>query len=172
VTRWLARAFRSVTAADLEPDMIDFQSRAHGVTGFVAPIEPDLIAGHSQRYDVIWVFSLFSHLPEPRWSAWLAALGRLLRPRGQLIFSTHSYELMAKVNPKRFGDPSTWVDDFVFWEANETGGRLATSLYGCSVVTPAHVGRAVAAMQGFSVVRHYKKGEFDPYHDVWAIGRD
>jgi SAM-dependent methyltransferase len=37
-----------------------------------------------EHFDVIWAFSVFTHLTNP-WSAWLAELHRLLKPDGRLI---------------------------------------------------------------------------------------
>src|SRR6266851_6061296 len=40
VTRWFGPAFRSVTMADLDADMVVFQRENFGISGFVSGIEP------------------------------------------------------------------------------------------------------------------------------------
>jgi SAM-dependent methyltransferase len=169
VTRWLATVFGEVTMADLEPSMIEFNQREFGVQGFVSTTDPRSLSSHQQNYDVIFIFSLFSHLPKSTWQTWLDSLARLVKPGGFLIFSTHSYELFAQINPEQFGDASKWVEEFLFWEDNETGGRLKTSVYGCSIVKESYVYKSVSELPGFELVRHYKKGEFDVFHDMYVI---
>jgi 2-polyprenyl-3-methyl-5-hydroxy-6-metoxy-1,4-benzoquinol methylase len=169
VTRWLAPAFGSVTAADLEQEMIDFQRREYGVNGFVSGDSPQSLETHVKNYDVVFIFSLFTHLPDHTWRAWLRSLAALVRPGGYLIFSAHSYELFAQLNPAKFGDPDKWIDDFLFWETNETNGRLETSVYGCNIVKESYVRMAVDEVPGFELVRRFKKGEFDRYHDIYVI---
>jgi hypothetical protein len=73
---------------------------------------------------------------------------------------------MAQMNPDQFGDPATWVEEFLFWEDNETRGRLETSVCGCNVVKQSYVRSAVNELQDLEFVRHFKSGEFDRYHDI------
>lgn len=169
VTRWLLRLFGFVTMSDLEQDMVDFQGREFGGQGFVSGSDPAELAGHAGRYDVVFVFSLFTHLPQASWPKWLAALSGLVRSGGHLIFSTHSYELFAFLNPAQFGDPATWKDEFLFWQTNETQGRLDTEVYGCNIVKESYIMGAVAELPGFVVRRRYKMGEFDRYHDINVV---
>lgn len=169
VTRRLAPMFASVTATDLDQEMIDFQRREFGVEGFVSPLDPRPLTDHGRDYDVVFVFSLFTHLPERMWRAWLASLAALVRSGGHVVFSTHSYELFAGLDPARFGDPAGWVDEFLFWETNETGGRLQTAAYGCTIVKDSFVRAAVAGLAGCEVARRYRKGEFHRYHDIYAV---
>jgi 2-polyprenyl-3-methyl-5-hydroxy-6-metoxy-1,4-benzoquinol methylase len=166
VTRWFSRLFQSVTMSDLEQDMVDFQTRQFGVKGFVSGPDPAQVAAHPGRYDLVFVFSLFTHLPESTWRRWLAALAGLVRPGGRLVFSTHSYELFAVLNPGQFGDPASWKDEFLFWETNETEGRLSTAQYGCNIVKESFVRRAVEALPGFELTHRFRMGEFDRYHDI------
>jgi 2-polyprenyl-3-methyl-5-hydroxy-6-metoxy-1,4-benzoquinol methylase len=171
VTRWLLPTYRTVTVADLDQEMIDFHKREFGVQGFLSSTDPRILSSHRHDYDIIFVFSLFTHLPDTAWDAWLRALASLVRPGGHLIFSTHSYELFAQLEPARFGDPATWVEEFVFWEDNETHGRLETSIYGCNIVKHSYVANAVNALPGFELGCRYKGGEFDRYHDMYVIRR-
>ena len=41
------------------------------------------------RYDLVFVLSLFSHLPRATWSAWLRRLWDAVAPGGVLVFTTH-----------------------------------------------------------------------------------
>lgn len=62
--------------------------RAFGVSGFYlagAPKDLDV----AERFNVICVASLFSHLPLTLWEDWLEKLHSMLAAGGLLIFSTH-----------------------------------------------------------------------------------
>jgi SAM-dependent methyltransferase len=43
----------------------------------------------AQSFDLIWAFSVFTHLIEPLQHDWMAELRRILKPRAYLIISTH-----------------------------------------------------------------------------------
>ena len=87
--RFFAALFGRVTVADIDAEMIAFNRRAFGVDGFVSPSLPSSLEP-SPDYDVVFVFSLFTHLAEQPWHAWLRALWRFVRPRGLLVFSART----------------------------------------------------------------------------------
>lgn len=96
VLRWLHAAYPSaqLTAADLLPDGVDFCVRQFGARGVYSTVAPtaDLFA---ERYDLIWVGSLLTHLDVPRWPVFLDLLHELLAPGGLLVLTTHG-ELVAE----------------------------------------------------------------------------
>lgn len=171
VTRWLSKIFARTSASDLEPSMIEFVGSRFGVDTFLSDRSPEAIAAMDRRFDVVFVFSLFTHLPEASWRRWSAALFGLLNPGGYLLFSTHSYQLFATLDPTRYADPASWQSDYVFWRDNETKGRLSTDDYGGCIVTPRFVESVFGDIPGAKVARHFKMGEFDRYHDIYAIRR-
>ena len=89
-TRHLARVFRDgqLTVSDVVPGSVEFIRSTMGVNGFYSHANPLDLEIPSQ-YDVIFVLSLFSHLPLPVWGGWLTRLHSALAPGGVLIFSTH-----------------------------------------------------------------------------------
>ena len=92
-TRHLARALPGrVTCSDVLPGSGDFAREQFGVKAFESSFEPEAIE-FPERYDVVFVLSLFTHLPVPAWNAWLRALGGAVAPGGVLLFSVHSEEL-------------------------------------------------------------------------------
>jgi SAM-dependent methyltransferase len=42
-----------------------------------------------ERFDLVYAYSVFTHLPEPLQHAWIAELLRVLEPGGRLIVTTH-----------------------------------------------------------------------------------
>ncbi|HMB38774.1 MAG TPA: class I SAM-dependent methyltransferase [Wenzhouxiangellaceae bacterium] len=92
-TRHLARALPGrVTCSDVLPGSVDFVRQHFGVEAFESSFDPEAIR-FPARYDVVFVLSLFTHLPVPAWNAWLRALRGAVAPGGVLLFSVHSEAL-------------------------------------------------------------------------------
>lgn len=92
-TRHLAHALPGkVTCSDVLPGSVDFAREQFGVEAFESSFDPEEIR-FPERYDVVFVLSLFTHLPVPAWNAWLRVLGGAVAPGGVLLFSVHSEEL-------------------------------------------------------------------------------
>ncbi len=128
VTRFLVREVppERVWVADVYADGVRFQEERLGVRGLVSAIRPeDFVCG--ERFDAILVTSLFTHLPEERFVAWLRVLLGLLNPGGMLAFSAHSPEVLPPDVPM----PETGIH---FQETSESGS-IAKSDYGSSWVT-------------------------------------
>src|SRR4051794_14073266 len=95
VTRFLLREVppERVWVADVYAGGVRFQEERFGVHGLVSAIRPeDFVC--TERFDAILVTSLFTHLPEERFVAWLRVLLGLLAPGGMLAFSAHSPEVL------------------------------------------------------------------------------
>jgi SAM-dependent methyltransferase len=95
-TRFFAPLFGRVTVADVDPEMIAFDRQTFGVEGFLSHLDPGAVTP-TPDYDVVFVFSLFTHLPEPLWHAWLRALWGFVRPGGILVFSARTPELVERL---------------------------------------------------------------------------
>lgn len=132
VTRFLVRDVppERVWVADVYADGVRFQEERLGVHGLVSTIRPeDFVC--TERFDAILVTSLFTHLPEERFVAWLRVLLGLLAPGGMLVFSTHSPAVL----PPGVPTPETGI---YFQETSESGS-LAKSDYGSTWVTEGFV---------------------------------
>ena len=70
-----------------------FQREVMGVDTFLSTSDPKDLH-REESYDAIYVASLFSHLPDGAFRAWLEWLRNHLNPGGILIFSTHGPEVM------------------------------------------------------------------------------
>lgn len=123
-----------LTVSDVDPVAVRFVSRKLGVRGFSSAIDP-LDLRHEDRYDLILVVSLFSHLPIAAWGPWLERLGRLLEPGGALAFSTLGMHAFAvNVTEDERGAFDEVAEGFFYRAANETRGRLDTDHYGLAYV--------------------------------------
>ena len=89
-TRHLVKALghERVTVSDVVPGAVAFSTAQFGVRGFVSTSEPAALAWPG-RYDLVFVLSLFSHLPRATWPAWLRRLWDAVAPGGVLVFTTH-----------------------------------------------------------------------------------
>lgn len=74
--------------SDILEGAMEFQASQFGVKTILSTAKPeDLPIGDS--YDLIFVASLFTHLPPESFTRWLHRLASLLTPDGLLVFSVH-----------------------------------------------------------------------------------
>ena len=141
VTRFLVREIPAerVSVADVYAEGVRFQEERFGVRGIVSSLLPEDFAC-GERFDVILVTSLFTHLPEERFVAWLRVLLSRLAPGGMLAFSAHSPEVL----PSGVEMPS---GGFCFHETSESGS-LDKSDYGSTWVTEEFVRSALERAGG------------------------
>jgi SAM-dependent methyltransferase len=78
-----------VTCADVMPGSAEFLRDTFGVKAFASSMEPESLV-FPERYDLIFVLSLFTHLPVPVWGRWLRVLAGALAPNGVLLFTVHN----------------------------------------------------------------------------------
>lgn len=95
-TRHLAKALGAskVVVSDVVPDAVDFSCRTFGVQGFASHSVPEQVSWPGQ-FDLVFVLSLFSHLPRSTWGRWLQALYAAVAPGGLLVFTTHGAKAAA-----------------------------------------------------------------------------
>jgi len=82
---------KRIWSADLMPDTARFNRDTYGVHAFESAANPRDIR-FERKYSVIWVGSLFTHLPPARFGEFLSVLAGALEPDGMLIFSTHALD--------------------------------------------------------------------------------
>jgi SAM-dependent methyltransferase len=142
LARFLVRKLEpaKITVSDISEEGVDFTRRTLGVNGFYSTGEPGRLV-HDGHYDVIYVVSLFSHLPLATWSDWLEKLYSMLNPKGLLIFSTHGPGAREILSARGWlpTDLKPEGDGFYYSPANETEGRLSPHIYGTTFVTDAYV---------------------------------
>ena len=135
----LSLAPARIYAADLQTDAVAFVRETFGVHALASDPDPARFAP-GRRFDFIWVASLFSHLPEPLFHAWLARLIALLTPRGVLAFSVRDAGLL----PDGAALPSSGV----LYAAESENANLATEIYGTTYASEAFVRDAVRRAAG------------------------
>lgn len=91
VSRFLVQVMdpQKIWVSDIYQDAVRFQERCFGVNGFFSRTEPSEVR-FPGKFEIVYVGSLFSHLPAARFEEWLIRLYGLLEDEGVLILSTHS----------------------------------------------------------------------------------
>jgi SAM-dependent methyltransferase len=160
VTRHLLGAVeaRRLTSCEIVPAAREFVERGLGVECLASQAEPTLVAWPG-RFDVILVASLFSHLPRPRFEAWLAALRAASADDGLLVLSTHG--LWLPMAPRDDGRGFAFAPD-------SESLTLSRAEYGTTCVAPAEVAR-LARQAGWAEVRWLER-ELWALQDVFVLG--
>lgn len=170
LTRHFVSNFEAVTASDLEQEMMDFVSRELGCSTFLSDVDGSRVRKHNNKYDIVFCFSLFTHLNGEIWGQWFDSLFNLVNEHGLFIISAHGHDLFRKIDPN-FDERHNFNDlnNFVFWETNETYGRLPTNYYGCNVINENFIRNHISNRSNITLLKHYEMGEFDLYHDVYIF---
>ncbi|MEO8101642.1 MAG: class I SAM-dependent methyltransferase [Betaproteobacteria bacterium] len=127
-TRHLSRALpQRVTCTDIQPGSVEFLRDQFGVDAFYSASNPEEIV-YPRQYELIFVLSLFTHLPVERWGTWLKNLHRGLAPGGLLVFSVHN-EIAARQEGVRF-DPRG-----VHFISSSESPQLGAEQYGTTFTT-------------------------------------
>lgn len=98
VLRMLKAAYPDarLTACDLNRDGVDFCARTFDANPVYSERDPREIQ-LDERYELIWVGSLLTHLDAERWHQFLAFFADHLVPGGVLVFTTHGHAIMDQI---------------------------------------------------------------------------
>jgi SAM-dependent methyltransferase len=135
----LAMPRQHLYASEIQADALQYVRESFGVQGIASHGSPDDFRP-GRSFDLIWVASLFSHLPERLFEAWLRRLVDCLAPDGVLCFSVHDACLV----PEGHVFPDS---GFLFWPQSENDD-LDTSLYGTTYVCEDYVTGVIARVCG------------------------
>lgn len=123
-----------LVAAELQEQAVSHVQKAYGVRTLQSTAHPAAFVT-DERFDLIWVASLFSHLPEALFREWLLKLTGLLAPGGILCFSARDEVLL----PKGEAMPAAGI---LFRAESENAG-LPREQYGTTWVTESFVAGCV-----------------------------
>ena len=131
-TRHLARAIPGrVTVSDIHPGSVEFQREQFGVDGFYSTHDPAALE-IPERYDLVFVLSMFTHLPPAMWGPWMRKLYCAVKPGGHLVFTVHNESLAAHFS-QEYGPDGT-----LFMTSSESR-ELEGAQYGTTFATRAWV---------------------------------
>lgn len=149
-----------IWVSDIYKDAMAWQRAALGVHTVDSTPDPAAFE-HSGKHDIVFVGSLFSHLPTDLFHAWLQRLYRLVAEGGVLAFSLHD---------ETFLPPGEVMDSsgLTYFRASESGS-LDADIYGMSYVTEAFVAEAIRRLPGSPSWRRFHKGLYEN-QDLYVVG--
>lgn len=158
-----------LSASDIHTDACHFLETEIGIPAFVSSLTPDGL-NVGKDYDLIFVVSLFSHLPANRFGSWLKALHDCLAPGGYLMFTTHG-QSARKMQP-------------AFWDSlldpNEPGygyhGQsdqedIVSSEYGTTIALPRFVTKVIHEQMPTAQLVSFQGGAWFTIQDEWILRR-
>ena len=164
-TRHLVKALGAdrVVVSDVVPDAVEFSRRTFGVDGFMSASVPEQVQW-PQRYELVFVLSLFSHLPRSTWSRWLKVLWDAVAPGGLLVFSTHGVKAAA------FDSVALDEEGFFFAPSSESNAIDAQE-YGTAFTSEAFVLQSIAETCGTDALVHRAPVHFWNHQDAYVLRR-
>jgi SAM-dependent methyltransferase len=130
-----------ITVADILDGGMRFQAEQFGVRTILSKTRPEELVA-PDRYDLIFVASLFTHLPASTFTPWLRRLAELLTPDGLLIVSVHD----ESIAPEKV--------DGIYFTSHSESRVLDVEDYGTTWVTEKYVREQVATLgDGYDCVR-------------------
>jgi SAM-dependent methyltransferase len=153
---------RNVFVSDIYESAVAFNIDQFGVRGRLSVHDPKELKWE-ERFDLIVVPSLFSHLPESTFAAWIKALYGLLTDRGVLAFSVHGEHLLSSdvVIP----------ESGIHFLAESESSTLDPNEYGLSYVTEAFVREQIRKATGSPSYSMTRRG-FWQHQDLYLVTKD
>jgi 2-polyprenyl-3-methyl-5-hydroxy-6-metoxy-1,4-benzoquinol methylase len=130
---------RQIYASEIQTDAVAYVCDQYGVQGLMSHSDPNAF-NSEEKFDFIWVASLFSHLPERLFHAWMEKLTGLLTPRGVLCFSTRDAALLSPAQQL----PESGI---LYFSESETT-PLADDIYGTTYVNESFVAASIELAMG------------------------
>ena len=164
-TRHLVKALGAerVTVSDVVPDAVAFARDTLGVPGFLSAARPEDVAW-PRRYGVVFVLSLFSHLPRSSWGRWLARLVDAVEPGGLLVFTTHGAEAARRARV-------TLDAEGYFFAPSSESTAIDAQEYGTAFTDEAFVRARTAELAGTVEVLRWAPMWFWHHQDAWVLQR-
>lgn len=116
-------------------------------------------------FDLVYAFSVLTHLTEPLQHAWMAELLRVTRPGGWVIVSTHGdhyLSILGEADRARYD-----AGHAVVWSGESEGKNHCAAFH-----PPAFVRDVLAPRAGFRVLEFVPEGALgNPRQDAWLLER-
>ena len=150
-------------ASELQPDAVAFVAQEFDVQVLASHADP-IRFKPMERFDFIWVASLFSHLPEELFYAWLEKLVSLLTPRGVLCFSVRDSAL---VPPSR-----VLPESGILYDRFSENAELDAEIYGTTYASESFVRAAVRRALSVDAVCVRLPKALAHEQDLYVVARD
>lgn len=149
-----------VHVCELMPGSIEFIHEKFGIDGFRSHHDPKQVS-FPRAYEIVFVLSLFSHLPKRNWIDWLAVLYENVEPGGLLVFSTHGdgFAMRNGVSLNETG---------FFFNTNSESDHLGGEEYGTTITSEDFVRKSISSIPGADIVL-FQKDYFWMGQDAWVV---
>jgi len=148
--------------SEINGTALSYVVNTFGVNGLVSFAEPERFAT-SEKFDLIWVASLFSHLPRHLFNAWLERLSSFLTPSGVLCFSVHDERMLS--------DAISLPESGFYYVEQSEDANLDVSIYGTTYVSEGFVADAVAAIDDSAFACHRIAKGLANEQDLYIVAR-
>jgi SAM-dependent methyltransferase len=172
---WQGRATKRLAGCDYNPALLDWCKENLAWADFsVNSLKPPLEFADAS-FDLVYAFSVFTHWPERLQFAWMRELGRVLRPGGHLVMSTHGASHLDVIVSEQ---GSRVLAFFPAWQqALFRAGQLVTispekaGENACAAFHPEiFVRNVLAPFTGFSTVGFVPAGALgNPHQDLYLL---
>jgi hypothetical protein len=134
---------KQIWITDIKQGAVDFQMEQFGVNGILSCANPSDL-DIDKRFDLIFVGSLFSHLPNETFALWLHKIYELLTDDGLMIFTVHDKSIKKEL----FKDKQDILFVAVSEEVNllSKDGRLPGAQYGVTYVSEQYVKKQIQGL--------------------------
>jgi SAM-dependent methyltransferase len=173
VLRYLRAAWPTaeIAASDLDKEAVEYCSNTFDAVPYPAQLDPDRLPLRTGHYDLVWVGSLFTHLPLEMWRAYAQMFFRVLKKDGLLVFTTlgrfGAYRIRHGFDYRLAHEElSPLVSTF-----DRKGFAYASypnhTHYGICLASPAWVVKEITSDPGWKLV-HCAEMAWDQHQDVYA----
>jgi SAM-dependent methyltransferase len=155
---------RRIWVSDIYPEAVAWQAETFGVNGLVSVTDPDRF-GLRDAHDLVFVASVFSHLPDGLFQRWLRRLYDVVAPGGLLAFSVHD----ATFAPEGQAIAGSGIG----YAGHSESATLGPDIYGMSYVTPDYVAAAIAAaccVDAAAGAKAFPRALFEN-QDLYVVGK-
>ena len=150
---------KNIWVSDLYSDAMTWQEQVFGVNTVVSTKDPGQFP-LDQSFSVVFVGSVFSHLPDELFQRWLRRLYDLTSPDGVLVFSVHDEKLLPATSRKRmiiWGRKRERIGkNGIRYFASSESDSLGTDIYGMTYVTEAYVRKSVEQLDPIRRVQYQR----------------
>jgi SAM-dependent methyltransferase len=151
-----------LTACDIDRAGVDFCARTFGAVPIESSEDPEKIE-IEDRFDLIWVGSMFTHLEAERWIGFLRLFESLLEPGGVLVFTTAGRFVIEKmkVGKQSLGLRDSQVEELIADFARDGFGYQEYARrpgWGLARASPAWVCSRLDEVPQLRLVSYFERG--------------
>ncbi len=139
-----------VTCSDVMPGSVAFLREQFGVESFQSSHDPEQVVAPA-KYDLVFVLSMFTHLPTRMWAPWLRALQRTVKPGGLLVFSVHNEDVAKEIDV-------VFDEEKTHFIASSESPSIDAETYGTTFTTKKFVDDSVSSVFGVKPLLYKPQG--------------